>query len=472
MKGIPIMTGFGKNKENGFSRIALTLLLPFIILVIVYAVYKLFFIPEPVVNGIEGFELLPAHKTVRLSSENIISIDVSVYQNGKEVNLLKDASEIGERIYNLEIKPRELGLADGRAIVTVKAKSGILKKVQYDIEAVIDTVPPVVEVLRAPSFIYRGGAGFAVLKGRGADSVFVKLVSPEKNGRQEIIFKAFKASEGTDLGPEQLEAAVTGSQKKGARSIQPAVDYYIFLPAPFDISKDAMYFAVATDIAGNQGIKALPTSIRPKKYKISSINIDDSFVKRVLSPLLNRINISDPVAAFKTVNEEWRENSHERLMDIAQDTEGKILWNGRFLQLKNSKVMGTYGDKRSYFYKGKEIGRSVHLGYDLASFANSPVGASNSGIVRFAGDFGIFGNTVIIDHGLGLMTLYGHLSMILVDEGQEVEKGEIIAKTGSTGLAGGDHLHFGVLIHGYEVSPLYWWDSRWIQVNVTDFLDR
>ena len=466
------MTGFGKNKENGFSRIALTLLLPFIILVIVYAVYKLFFIPEPVVSGIEGFDLLPAHKSVRLSGENIISIDISVYQNGKEIILLEDTPEIGERLYTLEIKPRELGLADGRAIVTIKAKSGILKKVQYDIEAVIDTVPPVVEVVRSPSFVYQGGVGFALLRARGADSVFVKLVSPAEQGRQEIILKAFNVSVETNLESEQQNVPVTGSRKNGTSSRQPVADYYLFLPAPFDIGQDAMYFAVATDIAGNQGIKALPTSIRPKKYQTSSIKIDDSFVKRVLSPLLNRINISDPVAAFKTINEEWRENSHKRLMDIAQASEGEILWEGRFLQLKNSKVMGTYGDKRSYFYKGKKISKSVHLGYDLASFANSPVGASNSGIVRFAGELGIFGNTIIIDHGLGLMTLYGHLSMILVDEGQEVGKGEIIAKTGSTGLAGGDHLHFGVLIHGYEVSPLYWWDLRWIQVHVMDFLNR
>jgi len=99
------------------------------------------------------------------------------------------------------------------------------------------------------------------------------------------------------------------------------------------------------------------------------------------------------------------------------------------------------------------------------------VDAANSGIVRFAGDLGIYGNTVIIDHGLGLMSLYGHLSTILVKEGQAINKGEIIAKTGSTGLAGGDHLHFGILMHGYEVTPLPWWDAHWIKVNVLENLN-
>ncbi|HDK82026.1 MAG TPA: M23 family metallopeptidase, partial [Nitrospirae bacterium] len=121
---------------------------------------------------------------------------------------------------------------------------------------------------------------------------------------------------------------------------------------------------------------------------------------------------------------------------------------------------------------GKAISRSVHLGYDLASVSNSPVEAANSGVVRFSGDLGIYGNTVIIDHGMGLMSLYGHLSTVTVRQGQSVEKGDIIAQTGSTGLAGGDHLHFGILLHGIEISPLYWWDPHWIKVNILDYLEQ
>jgi murein DD-endopeptidase MepM/ murein hydrolase activator NlpD len=158
------------------------------------------------------------------------------------------------------------------------------------------------------------------------------------------------------------------------------------------------------------------------------------------------------------------------LIDISRKTESSMLWKDSFIQLSNSKVMARYGDKRTYRYKDKVISKSVHLGYDLASYSHAPVAASNSGFVRFAGDLSIYGNTIIIDHGLGLMSLYGHLSIITVKEGQQVEKGDIIAKTGSTGLAGGDHLHFGILVQGYEVSPLYWWDQHWIQVNILDTL--
>ena len=467
------MSAFEKNKKEGFSRIGLTLLLPFIILVTVYAVYKLFFIPDPVVSGLDGFDFLSAEKTVRLGTENITSIDISVYQKGKKAVLLKDTPEITEKIYTLEIKPKDLGLTDGRAIVTVKAKSGLLKKVQYDIEAVIDTVPPAIEVLKSPSFIYQGSAGFALLRAAGADSVFVKLVARQEEGRQERTFKAFKVSEETNPEAVRSPKPETGSQKIISRSRkQHFEDYYVLFPAPLDIGEGGTYYAVAGDIAGNRKIKALSTRIRTKKYKTSSINIDDSFITGVLSPLLNEINISDPVTAFKKVNEEWREKSLKSLMKIARNTGPEILWEGRFLQLKNSKVMAAYGDKRTYFYKGKEISKSVHLGYDLASFAHAPVEAANTGIVRFAGDLGIYGNAVVIDHGIGLMSLYGHLSMIMVKEGQAVKKGEIIAKTGSSGLAGGDHLHFGMLIHGYEVSPLYWWDPHWIRINMPDYSSR
>ena len=207
-----------------------------------------------------------------------------------------------------------------------------------------------------------------------------------------------------------------------------------------------------------------------KNYKTSSISIDKSFINKVVSPLLNETNISDPEGAFKKVNEEWRKNSSMKLIDISQKTESKIMWEGRFLQLRNSKVMAVYGDERTYLFNGKEISRSVHLGYDLASFAHAPVEAANTGVIRFAGVLSIYGNTVIIDHGLGIMSLYGHLSTIMVNEGQAIKKGDIIAKTGATGLAGGDHLHFGILIHGYEVSPLFWWDPKWIKINIMDHL--
>ncbi len=462
------LTGYAKYGKNGFSRIGLTLILPFAILVAAYVVYKLFFIPDPVVNGIEAFDYLPLDKTVQLRTENIVSIDISVYQGGKKVELLKDTPEVAEKSYTIQIRPKDLDLKDGRAIIVIKARSGILKKVEYDIKSLIDTVPPDLEVVRSPSIIYQGSAGFAVLRAGDADSVFVEIAGKTRSGEEQT-FRVFKAYAVTDLPSGQVEEPQTAAGSYGKKAV---LTYYVFFPAPFNIAKGSFFYAVAEDAAGNRKIKALSTRLIMKRYRTSSININDNFIKTVISPLLNETDISDPEASFRKVNEEWRKESEKRLIEIARKTEPEMLWEGPFLQLKNSKVMAVYGDKRTYYYNKKAISKSAHLGYDLASFAHAPVEAANTGIVRFAGDLGIFGNAVIIDHGLGLMSLYGHLSTIMVREGQAVRKGDIIARTGATGLAGGDHLHFGVLIDGYEVSPLYWWDPRWIKANVTDYLIR
>lgn len=437
----------------------MAIVLPFIVLAAAYVVYKLFFIPDPAVIGIEEFDFLPLDKTVSLQAENVKSIDVAIYQGEHQVELLNDTPETGGKIYSLQIKPKTLDLKNGPAFVIIKARAGFFKKIKYEIKTLVDMVPPALEVLSAPVFVEQGGGGFALLSAKDADSVFITLA--------DKTFMAFKASPGTDAAPGSARQNEAGLQGEPGRSQRmSAQEYYVFFPAPYDMKEDSVYYATAKDAAGNQSIKALPSKIKMKSYDKSTINIDSSFVDMVVSPLLNEMNISDKEGAFKKVNEEMRADSQMKLIDISEETEPKKMWEGRFLQLRNSKVMAVYGDERTYKYEGREISRSVHLGYDLASFANAPVQAANSGVIRFADELSIYGNTVIIDHGLGLMSLYGHLSTILVKKGQAIRKGDIIAKTGATGLAGGDHLHFAILIHGYEVSPLYWWDAHWINVNV------
>ncbi len=458
-----------KNTKNGLSRITIILILFSIIFFLLYIGYKLFFIPDPAVIGTEAFNFLSAEKTIKLQGENLSSLEISVFQGNKKVELLKDKTEIIEKTYILQIKPKDLELTDGAAIILVKAKAGILKEVKYEISSIIDTVPPTLEVVKAPFSINQGSGGFAVLRAKDADSVFVKLTNPARSQENQF-FKAFEASKATDSEPESSIEIKSKRLTNRSRKII-TKKYYVFLPAPFNVNEGSVFYAIARDKAGNQNLKALPTRLKTKKFKLSSINIDDHFINTVVSPLLNETNVSDPESAFIRINEELRKDSLERLRNIAKKSESTIIWKEHFLQLRNSKVMATYGEQRTYLYNGKKISKSVHLGYDLASFAHASVEASNTGIVRFTGDLGIYGNTIIIDHGLGLMSLYGHLSEIMVKEGQALKKGDIIAKTGATGFAGGDHLHFGIMIHGFEVSPLYWWDQHWINVNVLNYLN-
>ncbi|MEZ4484468.1 MAG: M23 family metallopeptidase [Syntrophotaleaceae bacterium] len=128
-------------------------------------------------------------------------------------------------------------------------------------------------------------------------------------------------------------------------------------------------------------------------------------------------------------------------------------WQGAFLRLPNAANRAGFNEQRSYLYGGNKVDQQTHLGIDLASLANSPVPAANSGKVVFADYLGIYGNCVIVDHGLGLQTLYAHLSTIDANVGDQVDKGSILGRTGATGMAGGDHLHYGVTIAGIPVNP-------------------
>jgi murein DD-endopeptidase MepM/ murein hydrolase activator NlpD len=76
--------------------------------------------------------------------------------------------------------------------------------------------------------------------------------------------------------------------------------------------------------------------------------------------------------------------------------------------------------------------------------------------------FGIYGNTVVLDHGYGLMSLYGHLSSFAVNKGDAVKRGQAVGNSGATGLAGGDHLHFSMLYQDVQVDPREWWDPHWL----------
>jgi murein DD-endopeptidase MepM/ murein hydrolase activator NlpD len=129
-------------------------------------------------------------------------------------------------------------------------------------------------------------------------------------------------------------------------------------------------------------------------------------------------------------------------------------------------VEANFADARTYVYNGEEIDHAYHLGYDLAVSKHTPIEVANSGVVVFAGELGIYGNTVIVDHGLGIFTLYGHLSAIDVKAGDKLEKRQVVGKTGETGLAAGDHLHYATLLHGIPVLPVEWWDQKWIRDNV------
>jgi murein DD-endopeptidase MepM/ murein hydrolase activator NlpD len=172
------------------------------------------------------------------------------------------------------------------------------------------------------------------------------------------------------------------------------------------------------------------------------------------------------VDSFVAINSTLRRQNAATIEALAAKSAPKMLWDAPFAQLGNSQVEAGFADHRTYLYSGREIDQQVHLGFDLAVTAAVPVSAAQHGTVLLAEYLGIYGNCVIVDHGLGVQSLYAHLSSIDVKPGSTVTKGQTLGRSGMTGLAGGDHLHFTVLVGGHPVNPVDWWDLKWMQDRV------
>jgi len=232
--------------------------------------------------------------------------------------------------------------------------------------------------------------------------------------------------------------------------------------------------AYARDAAGNE--VTAPIEHRPfvKKFLQSTIPIDRRFLDRVVPAIRSNtpeitIDTGSPdglLKGFLEINGNLRRKNNDAITAIAATSAPKMLWTEAFAQIGNSQVESRFADRRTYFFDDQEIDRQVHLGFDLASVQQAPVLAANAGVVVHADYLGIYGNCVIVDHGLGVQSLYAHLSTIGVKPSDTVTKGQQLGRTGATGLAGGDHLHFTVLLQGTPVNPVEWWDPHWMQDRV------
>lgn len=232
---------------------------------------------------------------------------------------------------------------------------------------------------------------------------------------------------------------------------------------------------VAIDAAKNSRTADIPFYIINHAYKVSWIQAKDTFIDGKITDLASSTpeyaNIDDRLEKLKAVNETMRLKNEALIHSLSKEVSSDMLqsWKiEKFYPLKNGQKVASYGDERHYYYGNKEneVSHSYHVGYDLASTKMATIRTSNDGKVVFANENGIYGNMPMIDHGLGLYSLYGHCSQLLVNEGDEVHAGDAIAKTGVSGLALGDHLHFGLLVQGVEVRPVEWFDQAWIRKNV------
>jgi hypothetical protein len=244
-----------------------------------------------------------------------------------------------------------------------------------------------------------------------------------------------------------------------------------FFALRYDQDVDAPIKLFARDPAGNTGTTEFDHRTFPKPFKNSKINVDDAFIEKVVPGILETTTEvkagSNNLESFLAVNGELRKKNAEKIASFAAQTSPEMLWKGvTFHPFGNTAVEAAFADRRTYVYQGKDVDKQTHLGFDLASVANTPIMAANRGKVLYAEPLGIYGNCVIIDHGMGVQSLYAHLSSISVKVGDMVEKEAQIGRSGTTGMAAGDHLHFTMLVNGQMVNPVEWWDGHWIEDRI------
>ena len=404
--------------------------------------------------------------SLHIGREKEFSLSVSDSKSGLRkiwVGMLKDGQEtvlhaetlpsagffkggkVHEKTVKIRVEPAVLGFSDGKAILRTVVSDYSWRawwkgnKTYTEKTVMIDTRPPEIEVLSRAHNINQGGAGLVI----------------------------FRTSEdcsqcGVQVG-DNFFPGYAGFFK------DPHV-YLAFIALGYEQGTDTAIFVKGADLAGNQTRTGLNYHLRKKGFRDDRLNITDGFLKKKIAGFRSEIPLGANLSLldkFLKINRELRQANYQKVAEICRTTDLKMHWKGDFLRLPKSATRARFADRRTYMHKGREIDHQVHMGIDLASIARSPAPAANSGIVVFAQQLGIYGKTVILDHGFGLFSMYAHLSYIGVKVGDRLAKGDILGRTGATGLAGGDHLHFSMLVHNIFVNPVEWWDPNWIENNVS-----
>jgi murein DD-endopeptidase MepM/ murein hydrolase activator NlpD len=416
---------------------------------------------KPVVKIEPEFSYLTTSINAKFSAEDNKSGLRSVlveFSQGDKKNILYKKEFQGDVFFpeknikydnsTLLIEPDKMGFTDGKAILQItvndfswrnslKGNESSIKK-----EITIDTHSPVINVLTKAHNITSGGSGLIIYR--------ISEV-PEKTG---VVID------------DEFYPGHSGYFK------DPNI-YLSFFALDYDKKTINKAYVQAIDKAGNTGVAGFYYHVKAKNFKKDTINISDGFLNNKIPEFESSFKFdknTSAIAKYLQINNEFRKNTYNIISDLSNKTDNIIYWEGPFLRYYGKPTAG-FADDRTYMYKGKVVDRQTHMGVDIASLEHAKVPAANKGKVIVAGPCGIYGNAVVIDHGFGLFTLYGHLSLISVKEGQIVSKGDTIGNSGMTGLAGGDHLHFSVIVNKTYVNPVEWWDSNWIVNNITSKLN-
>lgn len=387
--------------------------------------------------------------TVSDPGSGLKSLDIVVIQDGKNIPLAQKTYPGGVMQTEEIIEMSKGQIKEGEFTIQVTAHDASLypfgakgigsSKKMYN----FDATPPRVYVKSHTNNLNQGGAGFLVYA----------------------------------LSEKAVETGIRVGDYFFPAYLQPSSGgqflYHCMFAHPWDTPvNDFKPFIEASDKAGNTAKKAFNFHTNERKFRNDRIGLSDSFMERTIPEFQGLVpNEGTSLDQYIYINNNIRKENRAKLVEFSRQTSPSMLWSGTFKRLPNAANRARYADSRAYMYKGKKVDFQTHLGLDLASIKHAPVPAGNDGTIVFSGFLGIYGNVVIIDHGLGLQSLYAHLSSLSVKTGDTVSKGDIVGNTGTTGLAGGDHLHYGVTVGGIPVQPIEWWDAKWISNNITSKIE-
>jgi len=291
-----------------------------------------------------------------------------------------------------------------------------------------------------------------------------------KGGSAIVIFKA------EDENIDELYIESTNGKKFKVEEFYKD-GYYISLLAWPVMNDDFKATVIAKDFAGNIAREYVPLYLKEKNYRVSNIKLSDKFLKGKIADLAEDFvetqGVENSLEQFRIINETVRAKNEKLIHELSSKVSDERISNfkiNRMYPLRNAQVVARFGDHRKYFYDGDFISESYHLGLDLASNSMAKIKPQNGGEVVYADFNGLYGHMPMISHGLGLYTIYGHCSTLKVEAGEHIKARTVIANTGKSGYAMGDHLHFGVLVQGIEVRPQEWMDKDWIRINITNII--
>ena len=416
-----------------------------------------------------GIERQEIRFVIKDDQSGVDEVKVRSEQRNQVTTLLRKTfpSKTTEEQLSVVLNGKESGYDEGKVTIHIVAfdRSFWSNSSETSFDLDVSYERPSVEMITAQHNAVHGGVELAFYTVKARDEVFSGVTAAAE------LFPGFRARK-LDGDFENMNST-----------------YFAFfaIPLAFKDSEQTVQVLVRNKI-GNTATTSMyyrvaPLTMPTVEAEISPLMLETaagsefeklSAIKKKRAGLVQEDDIpaADPTARFKAVNQELRAAVEADLKGIFMHPKAQRMWQGVFLRPQGRQLAVNFGATKVFTYQGEPLGHVVQQGVEFAMPEGNPIRAANDGIVILAADLPLYGQTVVIDHGFGLTSLYAHLSAIEHLEGTRVVSGQTIGASGSSGLLDRPLLEFQMRLHGVPVRPIEWWDSRWILEHIDAKIDE